>query len=219
MTERSIRVFLVDDHALLREALRGRLDAEPDVRVVGTAKDAGEAVPRIEELAPDVVLLDVDMPGVSCFAAAKAIKAALTDVRILYVSAFANDRYIDSALAAHAWGYVTKDEPPEAIVRAIRAAASGSRYFSPQIRSRLVIGDEGVRLASAGRSRTSLLTPRELEVLRYIARGLPKKEIATTMHVSVKTVSRHTENLMEKLEIHDRVELARFAIREGLAEA
>lgn len=219
MSSEPISVFIVDDHALLREALRARLDLERDMRVVGTAKDAGEAVARIADLAPDVVLLDVDMPGISCFAAAKAIKASRPDVLILYVSAFFNDHYIDSALAAHASGYITKDEPPEAIVRAIRSASAGSPYFSPQVQSRIVVASEGVRLAEAGRTRASLLTPRELEVLRYIARGLPKKEIAATMHVSVKTVSRHTENLMEKLGIHDRVDLARFAIREGLTEA
>jgi len=214
----TISILMVDDHARLREALRDRLDRESDLTVVGECDNAGDAVARSGELEPDVVLMDVDMPGQSCFEAARTIKALLPDTSIIFLSAFFHDRYIESALEAQASGYVTKDEPPDTIVEAIRSAARQVAYFSTKVQQRIVVDTRGVRLGGTQTSRANLLTTRELEVLRYLARGLPKKEIAVTMHVSVKTVSRHTENLMEKLDIHDRVELARFAIREGLAE-
>jgi DNA-binding NarL/FixJ family response regulator len=214
----SISILLVDDHALLRDTLQDRLQKEPDMVVVATASDAGAAADLVAEHRPDVVIMDIDMPGQSCFDAARRIKQATPDTNIIFLSAFFHDSYIESALAAQATGYITKDEPPEVIVAAIRRAAAQLAYFSPRVQSRIVVDERGVHLAG-GRSRASLLTARELEVLRYLARGLPKKEIASTMDLSVKTVSRHTENLMEKLDIHDRVELARFAIREGLAEA
>jgi len=214
-----VSVLLIDDHALLRETLRERLSREDDLRVVATADDAGEGIKLAAAHRPDVVLMDIDMPGQSCFEAANQIKRSQPGVSIIFLSAFFHDRYIESALAAQASGYITKDEHPDIIVRALRSAAEDVAYFSPKVQERLVIGEGGVKLAGAGKSRGSLLTQRELQVLRHLARGLPKKEVAQVMHVSVKTVSRHTENLMEKLDIHDRVELARYAIREGLAEA
>ena len=214
-----ISILLVDDHVLLRETLRDRLSREKDIHVVASADDAGEAIRLATENRGDVALMDIDMPGQSCFDAAKTIKRQQPSVSILFLSAFFHDRYIESALAAQASGYITKDEHPDVIVQAIRNAAEDEAYFSPKVQDRLVIDSSGVKLADTGKSRGSLLTQRELEVLRYIARGLPKKEAAQIMHVSVKTVSRHTENLMEKLDIHARVELARYAIREGLAEA
>lgn len=214
-----ITVVVVDDHALLRETLCDRLDREPGLRVVGSAADAAQGLRLVDALRPDVVLMDVDMPGQSCFDAARTMRARCPETSVAYLSAFFHDSYIQSALEAGASGYVTKDEPPEAVVRAVRSIAAGVAYFSPRVQARIVVDESGVALAHEARSRATLLTARELEVLRYIARGLPKKEVAATMQVSVKTVSRHTENLMRKLDIHDRVELARYAIREGLAEA
>jgi DNA-binding NarL/FixJ family response regulator len=214
----SIAVLLVDDHALVRESLRDRLESEPDLSVVGTASRAEDALEQLEQLHPDVVLLDIDMPGTSCFEAARTIRTRLPHARVVFLSAFFHDRYIESALAAEATGYVTKDEPPDVVVNAIRSAASDVAYFSPKVQARLVVDTDGLHLAAGSASRTSLLTARELEVLRHLSLGLAKKEIASLLGVSVKTISRHAENLMGKLDIHDRVELARFAIREGLAE-
>ena len=214
----AISVLIVDDHALLRETLRDRLEQEHDLTVVGSVPNADEAVRKARDLVPDVILMDIDMPGRSCFDAAKSIRNEHPETSILFLSAFFHDRYIDSALAAQASGYLTKDQGPESIVAAIRKTAGGVACFSPRVQSRIVLDAKGASLPDTGKSRASSLTARELEVLRYIARGLPKKEIAGVMGVSVKTVNRHTENLMGKLEIHDRVELARFAIREGLAE-
>jgi DNA-binding NarL/FixJ family response regulator len=214
-----IRVLLADDHALVREMLRGRIDHESDMEVVGVAGDGNEAAKLAIRLRPDIVVLDIDMPGQTSFAAAQEIKRRSVRTRILFLSGFFNDRYIEDALASQASGYLTKDEPPRVLLQAIRMAASGLAYFSPKVQSRLVVEKDGMRLAGATRTRVALLTQRELETVRYLARGLSKKEIAELMQVSVKTVERHTQNSMDKLDIHDRVDLARFAIREGLAEA
>lgn len=214
-----ITILLADDHALLRDALRDRLQNEIDFEVVGVCSDGEQAISEAKRLQPDIILMDIDMPGTICFEAAKEIKSTLPRTRVIYVSAFFNDRYIESALAAHASGYVTKDEAPEVVIEAIRRAASGVAYFSSKVQSRLVVDGDGVRLQSSSKSRVSMLTDREVEVLRYVARGMSKKAIAQVMAIAIKTVDRHSANLMSKLEIHDRVELTRFAIREGLAEA
>jgi two-component system response regulator NreC len=214
-----ISLLLVDDHALVREMLSARLNAEPDMVVVGTAADADDAIGQAVRLRPDIVVMDVDMPGVLCFEAARVIQERCAGTRILFLSAFFHDRYVEQALAAKAAGYVIKADPPERIVAAIRSVAGGASYFSEEVQERIVVSSEGTRLAARRQSRAATLTPRELEILRYIARGMAQKEVARTMHVSVPTVRTHTANLMKKLGIHDRVELTRFAIREGLAEA
>ncbi|MFQ5490210.1 MAG: response regulator [Phycisphaerae bacterium] len=215
----TISVLLADDHAMVRDTLRDRLNRESDIRVLAVVADADAAIARACELKPDIVVLDIDMPGQVSFAAARSIKSQCPDTRIMFLSAFFHDSYIEDALAAGATGYVTKDEPPDVLITAIRRAVRGVAYFSPKVQGRIVVGTHGVQFDGAVRSRLGTLTPRESEIIRYIARGLSKKEIGTVMHISVKTVNRHCENLMTKLDIHDRVELTRFAIREGLAEA
>jgi DNA-binding NarL/FixJ family response regulator len=154
-----------------------------------------------------------------CFDAAKTIGTQCPHTRIVFLSAFFHDRYIEQAMAVQAWGYITKGEPEEAVVKAIHNVSAGVACFSPEVQRRIVVDAQGARLARKKQSRASTLSERELEVLRYLARGMTKKGIARTMHLSVNTVNRHTTNIMTKLDIHDRVELARFAIREGLAEA
>lgn len=215
----SLTILLVDDHALVRETLRARLDSEANLRVVGVAANAADAVTQVMRLKPDIILMDIDMPGLLCFDAARTIKKESPHTRIIFLSAFFHDDYIEQALAVEAAGYVTKNEPPESLLKAIHNAGSNRVYFSPEVQARLVVDGSGVSLSHKGRSRASTLTPREVEVLRYIARGLSKKEIARTMHLGVKTIEHHSSSIMNKLDIHDRVELARYAIREGLAEA
>jgi DNA-binding NarL/FixJ family response regulator len=214
-----IRVLIVDDHELVRAALRERLQREPNLQVVGEAAMAEEAVDKVARCGPDVVLMDIDMPGMTCFSAAEQINRIRPGTRIIFLSAYSHDRYIEQALAVKARGYLTKRESPAAVVAAILEVMAGGACFSEEVRSRIVVDQKGAKLASNPQSRASTLTARELEVLRYVAHGLAKKEIAKTMHISVKTVDRHSANLMSKLDIHDRVELTRFAIREGLAEA
>jgi len=169
-------------------------------------------------LEPEVLLLDIDMPGLVSFEAAREAHRLCPSTKIAFLSAFSHDRYIEAALAAHAAAYVTKSAPPEELIAAILAVAAGGTYFSPEVLDRLVIESNGVRLASAGHTRGISLTDREVEVLRYVARGLAKKEIAEILGLSVRAIDTHVRNLMEKLGIHDRVELARYAIREGLSE-
>ena len=219
MLTRSITILVVDDHALVRGSLCERLSRESGFEIVPSAATAEEAVDRVLEHRPAVALMDIDMPGLDSFEAARKIASLEPRTRIIFLSAFYNDRYIEQALSVRARGYLTKREPPEVVVQAVREVADGGAYFSDEVRSRMVIDSDGVRLARASATRASTLTRRELEILRYIARGLSKKEIAAVVHLSVKTVDRHAVNLMTKLDIHDRVDLARYAIREGLAEA
>ncbi|MFN3167832.1 MAG: response regulator [Phycisphaeraceae bacterium] len=214
-----IKVLIADDHALLLEAVGDRLSQEPGLTVVGRVFSAGEAVDLSAQRKPDVVLLDIDLPGKASFDAARQIKADHPDTHVIYLSAFSNDRYIENALRSGCSGYLTKDEPMDTVIGAIRSAVDHGAYYSPRVRARLVVDpDKGLTLDDEGVTKASTLTPRELEILRYLAQGMSKKQIAGEVHRSVSTIDKHTENLMRKLEIHDRVELARFAIREGLIE-
>lgn len=215
---RPIRVLLVDDHALVRETFGSRLSAEPDIEVIGGLSDAQTAVERAREENPDVIVLDVDMPGLASFEAARRIHQEAPKVRVLFLSAYSNDHYIEEALKAKAKGYLTKSEPFETVLEAIRRVAAGRVFFSDEVAGRIIAGPEGVGLGT-GKTRTGTLTARELEVLRYLAQGHSKKKIAELLGRSLKTVEGHVQNLMSKLDIHDRVELARYAIREGLIQA
>ncbi|MBI4603159.1 MAG: response regulator transcription factor [Planctomycetes bacterium] len=219
MKGRPITVVIADDHALLRSAFGLLLRSHGDSRLVGAAADADGAIATAAAAKPDVVILDIDMPGRGSFEAAREIKRSCPGARVIFLSAYVQDRFVEQALAVEASAYVTKGEPPEAILKAIRTVAEGGVYFSPQVLDRIVIDSRGARLATVQQSRFSTLTRREREVLVLVARGKSKKEIADELGLSLNTVNRHTSGLMAKLKIHDRVQLARFAIREGLVEA
>ncbi len=211
-----IRILLVDDHALVRKSLADHLARRTDFLVVGQAASADEAVKLVPAANPHVVVLDVDMPGMDSFDAARRIASLAPKSKTIFLSGYDHDRYIDLALNAGARGYLTKGEPPETIAAAIAEVAEGGAFFSQQIRDRVLVTSEGMSLAESSESRVAILTFRELETMRYIASGLPKKAIAASMGISVKTVERHATNLMAKLDVHDRVELARLAFKEGL---
>ena len=213
----SIRVLLADDHALVRDMLARTLVRE-GMLVVGNVDtaDSAEVCGRREE--PDVAVLDIDMPGKSIFEVARSIQETSPDTRIIFLSAFIHDHYIEQALAVEASGYLTKAEPPEVVVAGIRKVVGGAASFSTEVLDRIVIGESGARLVGR-HARVALLTEREREVLAYVARGLQQKQIARLADISIKTVQHHITHVMEKLEIHDRVELSRFAIREGVIEA
>lgn len=212
-----VSVLLVDDHALLRETLSEWFRRDSRIRQVDSAASADEALKMCAQLRPDVVLMDIDMPGRNSFEAAREMKRLSAQTRIIFVSSFCSDNFIEQALQVEAAGYITKGEPPDALMEAIEAAVTGSVYFSADIQERLIIDTTGPRLSTPFKTKLSLLTRREREILYYVSLGHSKKEISKTLHISVKTVDRHTANLMQKLGIHDRVELARFAIREGIS--
>jgi DNA-binding NarL/FixJ family response regulator len=216
MEQSRSRILIVDDHALVRDMLSQRLAQEPDLEVVGTAQHAGEALDLTMRLRPDMVVLDIDMPGLSAFDAAQRIRDESPKTRVFFLSGYVQDGYIAQALQVRARGYATKGGTPDSLLVCMRKVLKGGTCFCPEVRSRLEITADGPRLAAGFRTRVQLLTPREIEVLGYLARGLSKKEIARTASLSVKTVDQHCTHLMRKLDIHDRVELARFAIREGL---
>ncbi len=216
---RQISLLVVDDHTLVRDMLADRLSREVGISVVGTAPNAGVAVRKALELQPTIVLMDIDMPGMLCFEAAGQIRKANPETAIVFLSAYVHDRYVEQALEVGAAGYITKDEPVEVITSAVRAVASGGSYFSAEVRARLVVRSAGAGLGQKNCSRTSTLTQRELEILCYVSRGLSRKEIAGYLFIAPKTVAHHIDAIMIKLDIHDRVELARLAIREGLVKA
>ncbi|NLX12569.1 MAG: response regulator transcription factor [Phycisphaerales bacterium] len=214
-----ISLLLADDHALVRGTLIHRLQQESDLAVVASVSNADEAITESIRTRPDVILMDIDMPGLCCFDAVGIIKSRCPETRTIFLSAFHNDRYIERALAVRAWGYLIKNESEESLIQAIRNVGKGLTYFSSEVQQRLFFEQGHPRLASVCVSRVSILSDRETEVLRYIARGLSQKQMAETMKLSEHTVHRHSTSLMKKLDIHNRVELSRFAIREGLAEA
>lgn len=216
---RMIGVLLADDHALVRGSLADWLSRQTGIHVVAVASDADEALQLAHAHKPDIVVMDIDMPGTPVFEVARRMRSELPSTRIVFLSAHCLDRYIEESLSLQASGYVMKGEPPATVLGAIRAAAGGGVYFSPDVQARIVMSPQGPRVVGrpAG-SRGQSLTPREREVLAFLARGKSKKEIAVAMHLSLHTVNRHATSLMTKLDIHDRVELARYAIREGLAQ-
>lgn len=212
----SVSVLLADDHALVRDLLACTL-VKAGMRVVASVDTADSAETCGRRERPDVAVLDIDMPGKSIFEVTRSILETSPDTRIIFLSAFVHDHYIEQALAVGASGYLTKTEPPEVVVASIRKVVGGAASFSTEVLDRLVICESGARLAGR-HARVALLTDREREVLGYVARGLQQKQIATLTGISIKTVQHHVTHVMEKLEIHDRVELARFAIREGVIE-
>ena len=210
------RVLLVDDHMLIREMLQERLKSE-GFEVVATG-DTTVAIELAVDLQPDVAVLDIDMPGRSTFEVARVLHAESPDTRVVFLSAYVRDAYIEQALAVQASGYLCKCEPLEEILAAIGSVAGGATCYSRKVLHRIVIDGSRARLAEAPVTRSSLLTRRERDVLLHVARGLSQRQVARVLNISIKTVQHHLVGVMDKLEIHDRVELARFAIREGIVE-
>jgi NarL family two-component system response regulator LiaR len=211
-----LKVVVVDDHDLFREMLKERLGLVAGVTVVGDYSGAAEMMAHFDKLSPDILILDIDMPGLSVFEAVRQLQNRGFTFRVLFLSAFLRDSYIEQALEVGASAYVVKSQSFENLVEGIRSVSAGRHYFSPEVQARLVISSGGVSLSSGRQTRLHLLTEREVEVLRLLAQAHPKKSIARELDISIKTVDHHATNIMVKLDIHDRVELTRYAIREGL---
>jgi DNA-binding NarL/FixJ family response regulator len=213
-----IRVLCVDDHAVVVEGLKARLSVERDLEFVGQLGGAEGLVEEARRTRADVVVLDIEMPGPDPFEVLADLRRRCPGVRAIMLSAFVRDHYIDMALRNGAWGYLSKSDAPDTVVAAIRKSACGEFVFGLAVLDRCrrpAESDAGERPSS----RLEQLTPREVQVLRMIARGMTRIQIARALHRSPKTVDNHRAALMEKLGIHTSVELARYALREGLAEA
>ena len=217
---KTIRILCVDDHSFLVEGLQARFALESDLEYVGSLPDAERLAEEVKRLRPDVILLDIEMPGPDPFEALADLRRVEPDVRTIILSAYVRDHYISAATKAGAWGYFSKSEEADDIVAGIRRVHGGEFAFGPKVQERCQTPPGGRRgRPEAPASKIDSLTPREQEVLRLIGRGLSRSDIATQLHRSPKTVDGHREAIMEKLDIHDRAELVRFAIREGLVEA
>jgi DNA-binding NarL/FixJ family response regulator len=208
------RILLADDHTLVRAGLRILLSTLPGVDVIGEANDGGEAIKLVGELKPDVVLMDIAMKPVNGLDAAARINVKFPDVRILILSMHANEEYVLQALRAGASGYLLKEAATAELGLALAAVARGETYLSPPV-SRAVV-DGYVHRTAADSSSDEVLTPRQKQILEYIAKGLGTKEIAFELDLSVKTVETHRSMLMERLGIRDVAGLTRYAIRQGL---
>ncbi len=213
----TVRIVLADDHALVRAGLRRILEAEPDLNVIGEAGDGAEAVDLARALRPDLVVLDVSMPRMTGLQAAREISRRIPSVRTLMLSMHDHEQYFFSALQAGACGYVLKSAADEDLVAACRSAMRDESFLYTGVASTLV-RDYLERARSGGRVRQAVLTEREDEVVKLIAEGYSTREIADALVISVKTVERHRANILAKLELRDRTQLTRYAIRAGLIE-
>jgi DNA-binding NarL/FixJ family response regulator len=217
-TDKIITILVVDNHGLIRDTVSGMLSREHDIHVLGAAENADEAIRKVLVLKPEIVLMDIDMPGISCFDAIQIIRSRIPLTKFILVTAYANDEYLDQALRVKVNGFVLKGEGLDVLADAIRHVANGQMHFSPDIVNRLVVNGDKVVLENPPKSRLSTVSPRERELLRLLAKGLSLKEAAAVLGISYKTADKQKASLMTKLDIHDRVQLARYAIREGLIE-
>lgn len=208
----TIRVLLVDDHRLLREALRDALVREPDITVAGEAGDGRSTLELAAKLAPDVIVLDIGLPDLNGIEVAARLLEAQPDVKIVALSAYADKRFVSEMLHAGAAAYVTKSSAATELVRAIRAVAAGQSYLCPEVAGAVVSEVRG----RGQRGAAERLGRREREVLRLIAEGARSLEIAEQLHISPGTVEVHRRNIMRKLGLRTVAELTKYAIREGL---
>lgn len=218
MSEEQIRVLVVDDHAVVREGIRGVLASTPGFEVVGEASDGAEALTLVEEHHPDVVVLDLTMPGMSGLEATAKLKGQSPDVRVLILSMHDHPEYVLQAVRAGAHGYVLKDATPDELRTAVRTVFQGSDYFAPVAAQQL---GAAIRREGEDQERQLLaakLTPRERDVLVRVAKGLTNKDIASELGISPRTVETHRDGVARKLRMRSVAELTRFVMETGLAE-
>jgi two-component system response regulator NreC len=214
-----IRLLLVDDHAVVRSGLRMLLMSEEDMEIVGEAGNAAEALETVRLLKPDVVLMDIGLPDMSGIDATREIRKLHPDVAVVALTIHEDEEYFFKMLDAGARGYVPKRAAPEELITAIRAAAVDEVYIYPSL-AKLLVRDYLSQDHSVEQNKAlDDLTDREQEVLTFLAEGKSNDEIAEALVISPKTVARHRENIMHKLNLHSRAELVRYAIRKGIIEA
>ena len=211
----SIKVLLVDDHAIIREGLRSLLEKQPEMEVIADTDDGRKAVELVRELLPDIVIMDISMPGLNGIEATRQITAEFPDVKVIALSIHSKRRFVADMLSAGATGYILKECLFDELVQAIKAVAAGGRYLSPRITD-VVVSDYVKRLSATTESPFEALKTREREVLQLVAEGKSTKQIALELHVSTKTIEANRRQIMEKLNIHSVAELTKYAVREGL---
>ncbi|WP_279351161.1 response regulator transcription factor [Streptomyces endophytica] len=209
---RPIHVLLVDDHQVVRRGLRTFLEVQDDIEVVGEAADGAEGIAAAEQLRPDVVLMDVKMPGMDGIEALRKLRELDNPARVLVVTSFTEQRTVVPALRAGATGYVYKDIDPEALAAAIRSVHAGHVLLQPEVAGALLSQEDG----NGGQGRGTSLTDRESEVLALIADGRSNREIARALVLSEKTVKTHVSNILMKLDLADRTQAALWAVRHGI---
>lgn len=209
----SIRILLADDHRMFREALRGQLATDKDIRIVGETGTAADTLAALPGARPDIVVLDVALPDGNGIDIARTIVARHPNVRIVMLSGYVDPMYVEEAMKAGAQAYVVKSAGIDELLRAIRAVLAGHRFLSPEVTSGMI------PRPSAESPPTSLLTAREKEVLRLLASGRRSTEIAASLDISVATVEVHRRNIRKKLRLNSVADLTRYAIRQGLESA
>lgn len=218
--ESRITVLLAEDHTIVRDGLRRLLEAESDIEVVGEAETGRQAVNLARELVPDVIVMDIAMPSLNGMEATRQIRAVLPDIKILILSAHSDDAYVERVTELGASGYLIKQTSSHFLAEAIREVHKGNLFFSPSVAKRHLHKRE-TTLGRKGRATTKItrLSPRELEVLQLIAEGRANKQVAAELEISIKTVEKHRDHLMRKLDIHDTAGLTRYAIAAGIIES
>jgi two-component system response regulator NreC len=213
-----VRVLICDDHTVLRDGIRLLLIAQPDIEVVGEAVDGREAVEKARALKPDVILMDIAMPLLNGLEATKQIRRDDPEMRVLVLTMYENDEYVSRMLEAGVVGYVLKKAAGSELVNAIRAVYQGEAFLYPSITKRLI--KDYLRRVETGQERDSFggLTEREREVLQLVAEGHSNRQIADLLQISVRTAQNHRAHIMEKLGMHDRGELIKYAIQRGIIE-
>lgn len=214
----AIRCIIVDAHPSCRERLRGVLVGEPDLQVVGEACHAAEGHELVRDLKPDVVLMDIDIAGMSGLEAARLMAQDAPDTRLIFLTTHEDEEYLLRSMEVGAAGYILKDSPPAKLLTAVRDVHHGRKYVSPQILGKLVDDFRARGQGRQGRSAGVTLTPREREVVKMIAEGKSVKEIAVRLGRSVKTVEAHKFNLMRKLDIHNKAQLVTYAIQKKIVK-
>lgn len=208
-----IKVLIADDHPVVREGLFAMLNRQPDFKVIGEAKDGVEAVEMARRLEPDVVLMDLRMPGVDGVEAMRQIRSTNPDIKFIILTTYSDDEYIFSGIEAGARAYLLKDAPREELFKAIRAVYKGESLIQPVVASRLID-----RFAELSRKAPSgeQLTERELEILQLMAKGAANKEISAQLSIAESTVKTHISNIFQKLGVNDRTEAVTEALRRGI---
>jgi len=217
---KKIQLLLVDDHNMVRQGLRVLLEAEPDIAVIGEAETGRQAVQMARTLQPDVIVMDIAMPNLNGLEATRQIVKEVPNAKVLVLSSYGDDEYLHQLTDAGACGYLLKQTAANDLIKAVRETSKGNAFFSPAVSKRLLDRYRETFLNGAPiKKQGVLLTTREAEVLQLIAEGKPNKQIAADLCISIKTVEKHRQQVMNKLNIHDIAGLTRYAISKGVIES